>query len=60
MPKFDVVQDAQDSWLRKPHPFFCSAITVQAALIPASNSNQNNFSFQLQQEKPNPMLLLIR
>jgi hypothetical protein len=54
MQKFEVEHDAQGSWLNKPQPcFFQSAITIQAALNPASNSNQNTFSFQLQQEDPN-------
>ena len=45
MQKFEVVQGAQGSWLRKPQPcFFCSAITGQATLIPTSNSNQNAFN----------------
>jgi hypothetical protein len=48
MEKFEVVQDAQDSWLREPQPFFFrSAITGQAALIPASNSNQNAFNSKI-------------
>jgi hypothetical protein len=54
MEKFKMEHDVQDSWLNKPQPcFFQSTITVQAALIPASNSDQNTSSFQLRQEKPN-------
>jgi hypothetical protein len=54
MQKFEVEQDVQDFWLKKPQPWlFESTIPVQAALIPASNSDQNTFRFQLRQEKPN-------
>jgi hypothetical protein len=54
MQKVEMEHDVQDSWLNKPQPwFFQSAITVQAALIPTSNSDLNTFSFQLRQENPN-------
>jgi hypothetical protein len=51
MQKFELLHDAQDSWLCGPQPSsFFGAITDQATWITASNSNQNAFNSKIKTE----------